>query len=72
VVPSNKNLPKEIRKGLNTLIVIVAWEIWKHWNECDFNKTMPNVWTILHAVADECVLWCSAEEKDLQELNVVM
>jgi hypothetical protein len=29
-----KNIPKEMRKGFNSLVILVAWEIWKHWNEC--------------------------------------
>jgi hypothetical protein len=29
---------KEVRKGLNSLIILVAWEIWKHRNACVFRR----------------------------------
>jgi hypothetical protein len=30
-----KLVPKERRQGLNSLIILTAWEIWKHSNSCD-------------------------------------
>jgi hypothetical protein len=29
------------RKGLNSLIILVAWEIWKHRNACVFEGVVP-------------------------------
>ena len=31
-----KSVPKDLRKGLNLLIILVSWEIWKHRNSCVF------------------------------------
>jgi len=31
---STAAVPKDARKGLNSLIILVAWEIWKHQNTC--------------------------------------
>jgi hypothetical protein len=50
---SVKFVPEEIRKGFNSLIILVAWEIWK----------LPN--QVLQAIANECILWCLAGAKDL-------
>ncbi|WVZ89352.1 LOW QUALITY PROTEIN: hypothetical protein U9M48_035772 [Paspalum notatum var. saurae] len=30
-----KRIPKEHKKGLNTLIIMVAWELWKHRSACN-------------------------------------
>jgi hypothetical protein len=38
-----KATPKEIRKGLNSLIILVAWELWKHRNACVFEGASPCV-----------------------------
>ncbi|XP_066333406.1 uncharacterized protein [Miscanthus floridulus] len=34
--------PNQWRKGLNSLIILVAWEIWKHRNSCVFEGVLPN------------------------------
>jgi hypothetical protein len=57
-----------MRKGLNSLIILVAWEIWKHRNVCVFEGTSPNVQEVLHAVTIEGFLWCMAGASALQEL----
>jgi hypothetical protein len=27
------SVPREVKRGLNSLIILVAWEVWKHRNE---------------------------------------
>jgi hypothetical protein len=34
VEPAIKDVPKEMKKGLNSLITLVALDIWKHSNVC--------------------------------------
>ena len=54
---TNKADPKEIMKGLNSLIIIVAWEIWKDRNQFVFEGGRPCFQKVL-LVVDECHLWC--------------
>ena len=54
-----KNIPKEMNKGFNPLVIQVAWELWKHQNGCIFNCANPNVTVVLESVANESILWCS-------------
>ena len=61
-------VPKEIRKGLNSLIILVAWEIWKHRNSCVFDNKRPNIQEVFRAISSEGELWCSAGASKLQEL----
>ena len=63
-----KGFDKKMRKGLNSLIILVACEIWKHHNVCVFEGTSPNVQEVLHAVTIEGFLWCMAGASALQEL----
>ena len=63
-----KAVPKELRKGLNSLIILVAWEIWKHRNSCVFDNSRPSVEEVLKAVNVEGGLWCLAGASKLQEL----
>ena len=63
-----KAVPKEVRRGLNTLIILVAWEVWKHQNDCVFENSRPCIQTVLRAVSIEGGLWCYAGASKLQEL----
>uniref|UniRef100_A0A0E0KHN2 PB1 domain-containing protein n=1 Tax=Oryza punctata TaxID=4537 RepID=A0A0E0KHN2_ORYPU len=45
---STKYRLKDVRKGLNSLVTLVVWEIWKHRTDCVFNGTSPNVVTVFH------------------------
>ena len=44
---------KNLRKGLNSLIILVVWEVWKHCNSCVFDGLAPHVDAVLQKVADE-------------------
>ncbi|WVZ76816.1 hypothetical protein U9M48_024747 [Paspalum notatum var. saurae] len=36
-------VPKEKRKGFNSLVILVAWTIWKHRNACVFEGLSPSM-----------------------------
>jgi hypothetical protein len=63
-----KAVPTELREGLNSLIILVAWELWKHRNACVFEGASPCVQRLLAVVSEECLLWCWAGAKALQQL----
>ena len=65
---SIKSVEKNLRKGLNSLIILVAWEIWKHRNECDFEGVVPCVQQVRHVVVEEGSVWCLAGASALQDL----
>jgi hypothetical protein len=58
---------KLVRKGLNSLIILVACEIWKHHNACVLEKKR-SVQEVLRSVRLEGGLWCLAGASKLQEL----
>jgi len=58
--------PKEARKGLNSLIILVAWELWKHCNACVFEKKRPSIQDVLRSVSLEGGLWGLAGASKLQ------
>jgi hypothetical protein len=53
---------------VNSLIMLVAWEIWKHRNRCVFDNSRTSVEEVLKAVNVEGGLWCLAGASKLQEL----
>jgi hypothetical protein len=62
------SLPKEMRRGLNPLMILVSREVWKHRDGCVFLGSSPQVSTLLRTVVDECILWCMTGASCLQEL----
>lgn len=61
-----RNTPKEMHKGLYSLIILVAQELWKLRNACVFEGLSPNIQSLLQKVADECSSWCKAGASDIQ------
>lgn len=64
---SVKRVQKEAWKGLNTLFILVAWEIWKFWKSYLFEGSEAHL-QLLQKIGDECLLWCMAGAVDLQKL----
>jgi hypothetical protein len=63
-----RGLPASEKKGLNSFIILVAWEICKHRNNCVFNGTTPSMDDVLQAIASEGALWCLAGASKLRDL----
>ncbi|KAG0524036.1 hypothetical protein BDA96_07G175000 [Sorghum bicolor] len=59
-----------MRKGLNSLIILVPWGIWKHCNARVFEGAPQNVQLVLQAVANKSTLWCMDEACVLNEIFV--
>ena len=62
---------KEHRKGVNTLIILGAWIIWKHRNACVFEgaSSLNMIWSELK---NEHSLCCMAGAKKLQGLGLAL
>ncbi|WVZ56128.1 hypothetical protein U9M48_006704 [Paspalum notatum var. saurae] len=67
---SSRALPKDARKGFNSLVILVSWELWKHRNACVFEGVRPDVQAVLFAIVSEGQLWCRAGAVGLQELSL--
>ncbi|GJN04465.1 hypothetical protein PR202_ga22015 [Eleusine coracana subsp. coracana] len=47
------SVDKAARKGLNSLIILGSWTLWKHRNDCVFNGASPNLSTALAMAGKE-------------------
>jgi hypothetical protein len=53
------------KKGLNSLIILGAWTLWRHHNDCVFNGATPRLATALVMAGEQIVAWNMARAKGL-------
>jgi hypothetical protein len=62
-------VPKDLRDGFNSLVVLGAWSICRHQNDCVFNGAQPSIARLLASAGDEFNMWCFAGAKALTRLS---
>ncbi|TVU16289.1 hypothetical protein EJB05_39843, partial [Eragrostis curvula] len=67
---ASKRVGKTHRKGLNTLIILGAWILWKHRNAGVFEGTSPNVQNALNNLKLEAQHWVFAGARGLSDLGL--
>jgi hypothetical protein len=58
----------EARKGLNSIIILGAWVLWKHKNRCVFDAAPPSLMTALAQDREEKIMWEMAGAKCMSAL----
>jgi hypothetical protein len=58
-----------VRKGLNSIVILGAWTIWKHRNWCVFNGAAPSLAACLAHAEDERRIWELASAKGISFLT---
>jgi hypothetical protein len=61
--------PKRLRKGLGSATLFVPWMLWKHRNNCVFERGRPSVADLMCNIKDEAKLW---EQAGATGLGVVL
>jgi hypothetical protein len=61
-------VPKNQKRGFNSLVILVAWWLWKHRNECVFDGASPNISVIMQHIHEDAVRWGLAGARDLRRL----
>lgn len=51
-----KQIEKENKQGLNSLIILVTWEIWKHCNNHVFNTTPKCKFSGVGCIKERCLM----------------
>jgi hypothetical protein len=47
----------QVSKGLNSIVILVAWSLWNHRNLCVFDGVQPNISKLLSNIKDEQHVW---------------
>ena len=61
---------KNMRKGLNSAIILGAWGLWRHRNSCVFDKERPSLDRVQQTLLDELACWTLAGANKLHELGL--
>ena len=56
----NNLVDGQVQKGLNYLIILGAWSLWKHRNRCVFDGMAPNLGVAWMLATEELHLWMLA------------
>jgi hypothetical protein len=46
-----------LKKGLNSLIILGAWTLWRHHNDCVFNAASPRLSAVMAMAREEAWKW---------------
>jgi len=60
----------DLRQGLNSLVILGAWSIWRHRNNCVFNGASPSVAAAIALAFEEAHLWSLAGARGLTLLAI--
>lgn len=60
--------PGCLRKGLNSIVALTAWAIWKHHNAAIFDGLRPSTADLVLSIKDDARLWAKAGAKGLASL----
>jgi hypothetical protein len=60
---SAERIHEDARKGFNSLVILGAWSVWRHRNECVFNGSQPSIAKSLTLAGAEYSLLCIAGAK---------
>uniref|UniRef100_A0A452XQU2 Uncharacterized protein n=1 Tax=Aegilops tauschii subsp. strangulata TaxID=200361 RepID=A0A452XQU2_AEGTS len=61
-----------MHKGLASMTLLVPWMIWKHCNDCVFNRGRPSVNDLFTKIKDEAALWAGAGALGLRAITPQM
>ncbi|GJN20312.1 hypothetical protein PR202_gb07675 [Eleusine coracana subsp. coracana] len=58
-----------MQQGLNSAVILEAWALWRHRNDCIFNKAALSIETALTLAGEESNMWCVAGAKALSSVT---
>jgi hypothetical protein len=63
-----KCVPKQLRKGFDSLVFLIGWSLWKERNSRMFDGRTASVQQLQASIRDEALAWCAAGHKQLKFL----
>jgi hypothetical protein len=67
-----EKVPRDLQSGFNSLVILGAWSLWRHRNDCVFNGRSPSLASVLTLAGDELRMWCLTGAKGLNLLSALV
>ena len=64
----SKRVADQAKKGLKSVVILVAWSLWNHRNRCVFNGLQPSLNGLISIIRDELPLWELAGARGITHL----
>jgi hypothetical protein len=61
-------VPDHQKKGLNAMVILVAWAIWNHRNRYVFDGVQPSLDMLLPCIRDDLHVWSLARARGITQL----
>jgi len=58
----------QAKKGLNSIIILGAWNLWNHCNSCVFYGALPSITNIMATTHEDLHLWSIAGARGVSNL----
>jgi hypothetical protein len=68
---ASNRVESQVKKGLNSIIILGALSIWIHRNRCVFDRISPNINGVLSVLIEEMRLWSVAGARGVSYLLVL-
>ena len=65
---ASNRVTRQVQKGLNSIIILGAWSIWKHRNSCVFDGVTPNLPCVVATIQEEMHQWSVAGARGVSHL----
>ena len=64
----SRRVADQAKKGLNSVVILVARSLWNHRNRCVFDGLQPSLSGLLSTIRDELHLWDLARARGITQL----
>jgi hypothetical protein len=60
--------PKPLRKGLGIAALLLPWMLWKHGNDCVFDRAQTSTQNLMAKIKEEAIMWAQAGAVSLRAM----
>ena len=66
---ARKHVPKHNRRGFDSLVVLICWQLWKERNDRTFDRRVRTIEEVIDRIVDEIAAWSLAGFRHLETVS---